>query len=155
MPLRFFRRLRIAKGLTLNLSKRGASLSAGRRGAHLTFGRRGTRATTGVPGTGVSYTSRLGCLLPAALVLAALLAACAPTGDGPIAGAAGARVSNAPAPPSSSRPSAAVTLAPPSASVPVVALTLAPLVTPSLASAVPPIQVSTLPPVPSDPTVAT
>src|SRR5437867_1114422 len=28
MPLRFFRRVRIAKGLTLNLSKRGASLSA-------------------------------------------------------------------------------------------------------------------------------
>lgn len=57
MGLRFFRRIRIAPGLTLNLSKRGASVSVGRRGAHFTVGSNGTRETVGIPGTGVSYTA--------------------------------------------------------------------------------------------------
>ena len=73
MPWRFQRRIRIGKGLTLNLSKRGASVSAGRRGARITAGRRGTRATTGIPGTGLSYSRRLGCLLPGAVLMAALV----------------------------------------------------------------------------------
>ncbi|MGC8542198.1 MAG: DUF4236 domain-containing protein [Phycisphaerae bacterium] len=34
-----FRRVRIAPGLTLNLTKNGASLSAGVRGAHVTVGK--------------------------------------------------------------------------------------------------------------------
>ena len=56
MSFRAYRRIRIAPGFTLNLSKRGTSLSAGRRGAHVTFGTRGTRVTAGIPGTGLSYT---------------------------------------------------------------------------------------------------
>jgi tetratricopeptide (TPR) repeat protein len=56
MPFRFFRRLRIAPGLTLNVSKRGASVSAGRRGARVTAGTSGTRATAGLTGTGLHYT---------------------------------------------------------------------------------------------------
>ena len=57
---RFFRRVRVAPGLTLNLSKRGASVSMGVRGAHMTVGRSGVRRTVGIPGTGVFYTSASG-----------------------------------------------------------------------------------------------
>ena len=57
MGLRFYRRLRIAPGLSLNLSKRGASVSVGERGAHVTIGPDGTRETIGLPGTGISYTT--------------------------------------------------------------------------------------------------
>jgi tetratricopeptide (TPR) repeat protein len=56
MPFRFFRRLRIAPGLTLNLSKTGVSVSAGPRGAKFTVGTRGNRSTIGLPGTGLFYT---------------------------------------------------------------------------------------------------
>ena len=164
MPLRFFRRVRIAKGLTLNLSKRGASLSAGRRGARVTFGRRGARATTGVPGTGVSYTSRLGCLLPAALVIVALLTACAPAGDGPIAGQAGARSTDASdsaslsarsnaTVPSPVSPAASLRPSDPAAPLPA-APTVAPLSTPTLPITPPTPRLTTIPPVPAVPTLA-
>jgi hypothetical protein len=56
MPLRFFRRIRIAPGFRVNLSRSGVSASIGRRGAWFTIGPRGTRETIGIPGTGVSYT---------------------------------------------------------------------------------------------------
>lgn len=56
MAFRFFRRFRIAPGVTLNLSKSGASLSAGPRGAKVTVGSRGVRRTLGLPGTGLYYT---------------------------------------------------------------------------------------------------
>jgi len=56
MPFRFFQRIRIAPGLTLNLSKGGVSVSAGPRGARLTAGTSGTRATVGLPGSGLHYT---------------------------------------------------------------------------------------------------
>ena len=56
MPFRFFHRFRIARGLTLNLSKRGVSVSAGPRGARVTVGTSGTRATAGLTGTGLHYT---------------------------------------------------------------------------------------------------
>ncbi len=56
MGFRFWRRIKIAPGLTLNLSKSGGSLSFGPRGAKVTIGPRGTRATVGLPGTGLFYT---------------------------------------------------------------------------------------------------
>jgi len=56
MPFRFFHRFRIARGLTLNLSKRGVSVSAGPQGARFTMGTSGTRATAGLTGTGLHYT---------------------------------------------------------------------------------------------------
>jgi len=59
MAFRFWRRVSIAPGLTLNLSKRGLSLSAGRRGARFTTGTHGERATFGIPGTGLFYTEKL------------------------------------------------------------------------------------------------
>ncbi len=58
--VRFFRRIKIAPGLTMNLSKGGASLSCGVRGAHITVGRTGVRKTVGMPGTGIFYTSHSG-----------------------------------------------------------------------------------------------
>lgn len=57
MPLRFFRRVRIAPGLSLNLSKSGASVSVGPKGAKVTVGPKGVRKTVGLPGTGVYYTT--------------------------------------------------------------------------------------------------
>lgn len=56
MSLRFFRRIRVAPGVTLNLSKTGISASAGPRGAKYTVGTSGQRATVGLPGTGLFYT---------------------------------------------------------------------------------------------------
>jgi len=54
---RFWRRIKIAPGVTLNLSKSGGSLSFGPRGAKFTVGSRGKRATVGLPGTRLFYTS--------------------------------------------------------------------------------------------------
>ena len=56
MSLRFFRRVKIAPGISLNFSKSGASVSLGPRGAKVTMGKTGVRRTAGIPGTGVYYT---------------------------------------------------------------------------------------------------
>jgi len=58
--LRFYRRVHLAPGLSVNLSRSGPSFSVGVRGAHVTLGRRGVTKTVGLPGTGVFYTSRHG-----------------------------------------------------------------------------------------------
>ncbi len=60
MGLRFYRRVHLAPGLSVNLSGSGPSLSFGVRGAHVTVGRRGVSRTVGIPGTGLFYTSRQG-----------------------------------------------------------------------------------------------
>ncbi|HEY1015440.1 MAG TPA: DUF4236 domain-containing protein [Herpetosiphonaceae bacterium] len=59
MGLRFGKRIRLGKFITLNLSKSGISASFGVRGAKLTIGPRGTQATVGLPGSGLSYTKKL------------------------------------------------------------------------------------------------
>jgi len=60
MGFRFFKRIKIAPGVTINFSKSGASVSLGPRGAKLTVGgSRGTRLTGGIPGTGLYYTKTL------------------------------------------------------------------------------------------------
>jgi len=59
MSFRFWRRVRIAPRITLNLSKSGGSLSFGPRGAKFTVGSRSKRATVGIPGTGPFYTTIL------------------------------------------------------------------------------------------------
>jgi tetratricopeptide (TPR) repeat protein len=56
LAFRFWRRIRLAPGVTLNLSKSTASLSLGPRGAKYTISPRGNRATAGLPGTGLFYT---------------------------------------------------------------------------------------------------
>lgn len=58
--LRFQRRKKLAPGLTLNLSKRGAGVSLGRRGARLSVGPRGLAGTLTLLGTGLSYVWRRG-----------------------------------------------------------------------------------------------
>lgn len=60
MGFRFWRRVKIAPGVTINLSKGAASVSFGPQGAKFTVGTRGARATAGVPGTGLFYTQKLG-----------------------------------------------------------------------------------------------
>jgi len=57
---RFYRRVSIFPGLSVNLSKSGPSLTVGMRGAHVTMGRTGVRKTVGIPGTGIYYTSHNG-----------------------------------------------------------------------------------------------
>ena len=59
MGLRFQRRIRLFKGVTLNLSKTGPSVSLGGRGASVNI--RGDKVTgnVGIPGTGISYRERL------------------------------------------------------------------------------------------------
>lgn len=56
MSFRFWRRVRLAPGVTLNLSKSTASLSLGPRGAKYTISPRGNRSTAGITGTGLFYT---------------------------------------------------------------------------------------------------
>ncbi len=68
MALNFRRRIRLARGVHLNLSKSGASLSAGVRGATVNVSSRGLRTTLSAPGTGVSYTKAVPWVLPAARV---------------------------------------------------------------------------------------
>ena len=60
MGLRFYKRIRIAPGISLNLSKTGPSFLFGPRGMKYTVGPRGTRKTFGIPGTGLSYTTTSG-----------------------------------------------------------------------------------------------
>ncbi len=59
MGFRFQKRIRIFKGLTLNLSKSGTSWTLGGRGASVNV--RGEKVTgnVGVPGTGMSYRETL------------------------------------------------------------------------------------------------
>jgi hypothetical protein len=60
MGLRFRRSIRLGKFLRINLSKTGASLSAGRPGATVNFGPKGKKLTVGLPGTGLSYSTKIG-----------------------------------------------------------------------------------------------
>ena len=59
MGFRFQKRIKIAPGVRVNISKGGISTSVGRRGASVTVGKRGVRANVGIPGTGVSYSEQL------------------------------------------------------------------------------------------------
>ncbi|MBU9724067.1 MULTISPECIES: DUF4236 domain-containing protein [Bacillaceae] len=59
MSFRFQKRVRVAPGIRLNLSKSGVSTSIGRRGASFTAGKRGLHGNVGVPGSGLSYRTRI------------------------------------------------------------------------------------------------
>lgn len=56
MGFRFRRRIRIAPGIRLNVSKSGVSTSLGGHGFTVNLGRGKTRTTVGLPGTGISYS---------------------------------------------------------------------------------------------------
>lgn len=57
MGFRFFKRIQLAPGISINLSRSGVSASLGPRGAKVTLGPRGIRKTVGLPGTGFYYTT--------------------------------------------------------------------------------------------------
>ncbi len=57
MGFRFFKRMNILPGVTLNLSKSGGSVSVGPRGAKFTVGPQGSRFSLGIPGSGLFYTT--------------------------------------------------------------------------------------------------
>jgi hypothetical protein len=77
--LRLWRRVRVAPGVTINLSKSGPSVSVGPRGAKMTFGHGRVRQTLGIPGTGL-YATRT---LPSASTASAAETAAAPSATEP------------------------------------------------------------------------
>lgn len=60
MGFRFHKRLRLAPGINLNLSKSGVGVSAGVKGFRVSAGPRGVRATATAPGTGLSVSHQVG-----------------------------------------------------------------------------------------------
>ena len=60
MPLRFYHRVKVIPGVSINFSRSGPSLSLGARGAHITFGHGRVTRTVGIPGTGIYWTDRHG-----------------------------------------------------------------------------------------------
>lgn len=58
MSWRFRKRLRVCKGIWVNVAKQGASLSVGGRGATANFNTKGTMGTFSAPGTGLSYRTK-------------------------------------------------------------------------------------------------
>lgn len=59
MAWNFRKRIKIAPGVHLNLSKGGISTSIGPKGAKVTFGKNGTYINKGIPGTGLYSRERL------------------------------------------------------------------------------------------------
>lgn len=57
MGFRFYKRVNILPGVSMNFSKSGPSFSFGPRGMKYTVGPKGTRTTFGIPGTGLYYTT--------------------------------------------------------------------------------------------------
>lgn len=55
MGFRFRRRVTIAPGISLNISKSGLGISAGPRGAKIGVGPRGVHRSVGIPGTGLHW----------------------------------------------------------------------------------------------------
>ncbi|HEX3722570.1 MAG TPA: DUF4236 domain-containing protein [Nitrolancea sp.] len=70
MGFRYRRRVKIAPGVHLNLSKRGTSVSLGGHGVTENFSKRGRRTTYSLRGTGLSYVTKTskasgcGCAIP-------------------------------------------------------------------------------------------
>jgi hypothetical protein len=66
MALRFRKRLRLAKGVHLNLSNKGVSTTLGHGPLSVNIGKAGkARMTASLPGSGLSYTHQLGGTAPA------------------------------------------------------------------------------------------
>lgn len=72
MGFRFQKRIRLGKGLRVNLSKSGVGFSVGRPGAWFSVNPKGKpNVSVGEPGTGLSY--RTGCAGEALLILVVVL----------------------------------------------------------------------------------
>lgn len=59
MGVRFQRRIKICKGVNLNVSKSGVGISLGMRGASISMGPRGEYVNLGIPDTGISSRTKL------------------------------------------------------------------------------------------------
>ena len=59
MGFKFRKRIKIAPGININLSKSGISTSIGKPEATINIGKKGVKATVGVPGSGFSYSQNL------------------------------------------------------------------------------------------------
>lgn len=57
--MRFRRKLKICKGLSLNFSGSGISLTMGVKGASITMGKRGVYTNYGIPGTGLYHRQKI------------------------------------------------------------------------------------------------
>ncbi len=60
MAWRYSKRVKVAPGVFMNISKNGINTSIGVRGASMTFGNNGTYLNTGIPGTGFYNRKRIG-----------------------------------------------------------------------------------------------
>ncbi|MBV1896222.1 MAG: DUF4236 domain-containing protein [Rhodobacteraceae bacterium] len=60
MAFRFQKRIKIAPGVRLNVSKSGVSTSLGGRGGTVNLSTKGVRTTVGIPGTGMSWSRQNG-----------------------------------------------------------------------------------------------
>ena len=60
MAWNYRKRVKIAPGVHLNISKKGVSTTVGMRGASMTFGKNGTYVNTGIPGTGFYSRQKIG-----------------------------------------------------------------------------------------------
>jgi len=60
MGFRFRKKIRIAPGIAINISKSGVSTSIGRNGATTNISKRGVKTTIGIPGTGLSWSTGYG-----------------------------------------------------------------------------------------------
>lgn len=59
MGLNYRKRIKIAPGVKLNVTKNGiSSVSVGKRGASVNINKRGSQATFGIPGSGISYKTK-------------------------------------------------------------------------------------------------
>lgn len=59
MALRYRKRIKIAPGIYINISKSGVSTTIGPRGASVNFGKNGTYVNAGIPGTGLYERQRI------------------------------------------------------------------------------------------------
>ncbi len=60
MGLKFHKRIKIAPGVKINITRKGiSSVSLGAKGATVNLGKKGVNATTSIPRTGLSYTQKL------------------------------------------------------------------------------------------------
>ncbi len=60
MAWNYRKRVKIAPGVYLNISKKGVSTTVGMRGASMNFGKNGTYINTGIPGTGFYSRQKIG-----------------------------------------------------------------------------------------------
>lgn len=59
MTILFRKRIKIAPGITINLSKSGISTTLGPKGFSVNIGKKGTYLNTGIPGTGIYQRQRI------------------------------------------------------------------------------------------------